>query len=72
MLNLLIRLTLAAVSVVVGVAGLILPILPGWLFFAIAAVLLFPETLFAQRVLRKIEDRFPSSKRVLRFLVRSR
>jgi uncharacterized protein YqgC (DUF456 family) len=71
-LNLLIRLTLAAVSVAVGVAGLILPILPGWLFFAIAAVLLFPETPFAQRVLRKIEDRFPSSKRVLRFLVRDR
>ena len=69
MLNLIVRLTLAAMSLAVGVAGLVLPILPGWLFFAIAAMLLFPNTPFAQRVLRKIEDRFPSSKRMLRFLV---
>lgn len=65
-----IRLTLAAISIIVGIAGLLLPILPGWLFFGIAALLLFPEAPLAQRVLEKIENRFPSTRRLLRFLTR--
>jgi uncharacterized membrane protein YbaN (DUF454 family) len=66
--NLIIRLTLAAISIVTGFVGLLLPILPGWLFFGVAALLLFPKAPLARRTLRKIEERFPSSKRLLRFL----
>jgi len=69
-IKLAIRLTLAVISVVIGIAGLLLPILPGWLFFGIAALLLFPEAPLAQRVLEKIENRFPSTKRFLRYLTR--
>jgi len=65
-----IRLALAVISIIIGIAGLLLPILPGWLFFGIAALLLFPDAPLAQRTLKKIEDRFPSSRRVIRFLVR--
>ena len=70
MLRLAIRLTLAIVSIIIGIAGLLLPVLPGWLFFGIAALLLFPDAPLAQRAIRKIEDRFPSTKRLLRYLTR--
>ncbi len=69
-MKLAIRLALAVISIIIGIAGLLLPILPGWLFFGIAALLLFPDAPLAQRTLKKIEDRFPSSRRVIRFLVR--
>ena len=69
MFKLAVRLTLVAISIVIGIAGLILPILPGWPFFGVAALLLFPEAPLAQRTLRKIENRWPSTKRFLRFLV---
>ena len=69
-MKLAIRLALAVISIIIGIAGLLLPILPGWPFFGIAALLLFPDAPLAQRTLKKIEDRFPSSRRVIRFLVR--
>jgi uncharacterized membrane protein YbaN (DUF454 family) len=69
-LNFVVRLVLAGISIIIGIAGLILPVLPGWLFFGIAALLLFPNTKFAQRIFTKIENRFPSTKRLLRFLTR--
>jgi len=69
-LSVFIRLTLALISIIIGIAGLLLPILPGWLFFGIAALLLFPDAPLAQRAMRKIEDRFPSTKRLLRYLTR--
>jgi len=62
------RLILAAISVIIGIAGLLLPILPGWLFLGLAALLLFPETELARRALTKIEGRFPSIARLLRSL----
>jgi len=69
-LILILRFTLAFISVLIGFAGLLLPILPGWLFFGIAAILLFPETPLARRFLEKIENRFPSTRRFLRYLMR--
>jgi uncharacterized protein YqgC (DUF456 family) len=69
-MKLAIRLILALICIIIGFAGLLLPILPGWLFFGIAALLLFPDAPLAQRTLKKIEDRFPSSRRLIRFLVR--
>ncbi len=69
MLNLAISLALAVISIAIGVVGLLLPILPGWLFFGLAALLLFPGGPLARSIFQKIEDRFPSMKRLLRFLV---
>ena len=69
MLTLAIRLALALISVMIGIAGLLLPVLPGWPFLGLAVLLLFPSTKFAQRISATIENRFPSMKRVLRFLI---
>lgn len=65
-----IRIALAIISIVVGIAGLLLPILPGWLFFGIALLLIFfPEAPLARRALAKIESRWPRAHRILRFLI---
>ncbi len=45
---------------VLGVAGLFLPVLQGWLFIALAALLLAPDVPFFARVLDWIERRFPA------------
>jgi uncharacterized membrane protein YbaN (DUF454 family) len=63
-----VRVILAMISIPIGFAGLFLPILPGWLFFGVAFLLLFPDTPLAQKMLMKIEQRIPSSRRLLRFL----
>lgn len=63
------RLALAATSIVIGIAGLLLPILPGWLFFGIALLLLFPDAPLARKVLAKIEPRWPRVHRAVRFLI---
>lgn len=44
---------------VLGIAGLVLPILQGWLFIAIAAFLLAPDVPFFGRVLDRIELKIP-------------
>jgi uncharacterized membrane protein YbaN (DUF454 family) len=64
-----IRIALAIISIVVGIAGLLLPILPGWLFFGIALLLIFPEAPLARKALAKIESRWPRAHRILRFLI---
>ena len=63
-----IRLILAAFSVLVGIIGLVMPLLPGWLFFGVAFLLVFPDTRLARTIFGKIEQRWPSSRGVLRFL----
>ncbi len=45
---------------VLGIAGLVLPVLQGWLFIALAALLLAPDVPFFARVLDWIERRFPA------------
>ncbi|MBZ5590396.1 MAG: hypothetical protein LAO05_17740 [Acidobacteriia bacterium] len=44
---------------VLGVAGLVLPILQGWLFIAIGALLLSPDVPLFGRLLRWVEEHFP-------------
>jgi uncharacterized protein YqgC (DUF456 family) len=44
---------------VVGVAGLVLPILQGWLLIAMGALLLAPDVPFFARLAERIERRFP-------------
>lgn len=45
---------------VVGVAGLVLPILQGWLFIALGALLLAPDVPFFARLSAWIERRVPA------------
>lgn len=42
-----------------GIAGLVLPVLQGWLFIALAALLLAPDVPIFARLLNWIENRFP-------------
>lgn len=51
-----------------GIIGLVLPILQGVLFIAIGAVLLAPDIPFFQRTLDRIKNRFPKlSEKIERF-----
>jgi hypothetical protein len=59
------RITLGIVFVILGVIGSLLPVLQGWLFFLIAALILFPQSRFAIKALDKIEPRMP---RLVRWL----
>ena len=45
---------------ILGIAGLVLPVLQGWLFIALAALLLAPDIPIFARLLNWIEARFPS------------
>ncbi|MCU0290845.1 MAG: PGPGW domain-containing protein [Thermoanaerobaculaceae bacterium] len=51
-----------------GVAGLFLPVLQGWLFIGLGALLLSPDVLFFRRLLEWIERRSPMLKRAIRTL----
>ena len=62
------RFTAVAVSLALGVIGLIMPILPGWIFFGVAALILFPNAGIAQRAMTGIEHRMPRVARILRVL----
>lgn len=43
-----------------GVAGLVLPVLPGWIFLAWGAVTLAPDVPFIGRLLDRIGQRVPA------------
>lgn len=44
----------------VGVAGLVLPVMPGWPFLAWGAIILAPDVPFIARVLDRIAARVPA------------
>jgi uncharacterized membrane protein YbaN (DUF454 family) len=67
-----VRFTIVAICLLLGIAGLILPILPGWIFFALAAVILFPEAAFARKLMDKISARSPAIGRFLHALQKQR
>ena len=56
---LVLRLILGAVFVVLGIAGSLLPVLQGWVFFLLAYIVLFPNTRFTQKILEKAEPKMP-------------
>ena len=64
---LLVRITLGIAFTILGVIGSLLPILQGWIFFLLAALVIFPESRFAEKVLAKAEPKLP---RVCRWLRR--
>jgi hypothetical protein len=53
------RVTLGIVFAALGVIGSLLPIMQGWIFFLLAALVLFPQSRFAIRALDKVESRMP-------------
>ena len=56
---LLLRILLAIVFLFLGVVGSLLPILQGWIFFLLAALVIFPNGRFAEKILLKAEPRLP-------------
>jgi hypothetical protein len=58
-MRLFLRITLGIIFVILGIIGSLLPVLQGWLFFLIAALILFPQSKFAIKALDKIEGRMP-------------
>ncbi|HVN77357.1 MAG TPA: hypothetical protein VMT19_13645 [Thermoanaerobaculaceae bacterium] len=52
-------------SLLLGLAGLVLPVLQGWLFLAIGALLLSPDVPVFARALAWFEDRFPRLRAVV-------
>ncbi len=53
------RIALGIVFSILGVIGSLLPIMQGWVFFLLAALVLFPQSRFAIRACDKIEPRMP-------------
>ncbi len=69
-LRLLIRGVLATLCIAIGIVGLIMPVLPGWLFFGLAALVLFPDAKFTRKSVDWLERHFPWTRRGLRAVVR--
>lgn len=51
-----------------GVIGAIMPLIPGWLGFGVAALLLFPDSKLAKKATHWIAERAPRLGRALRAL----
>jgi hypothetical protein len=62
------RILLGIIFAILGVIGSVLPIMQGWVFFLLAALVLFPQSRFAVKTLAKIEPRMPRLVRWLRSL----
>lgn len=60
------RIALGIVFSILGVIGSVLPIMQGWVFFLLAALVLFPQSRFAIKACDKIEPRMPRMIRWLR------
>ena len=55
----LLRITLGILFAILGVIGSILPIMQGWIFFLLAALVLFPHSRFAIKACDKLEPKMP-------------
>lgn len=53
------RRVLGTIFLILGIVGCFLPILQGWLFLLIAAVLFFPRHRKVESILKKAEPRWP-------------
>ena len=54
-----VRLSLGTILILLGIPGLVLPILQGWLFLALGALLLSVDVPFFDRLVRWIEQKVP-------------
>ena len=53
------RITLGIVFFILGIIGSLLPIMQGWIFFLLSALVLFPRSRFAVKACQKIEPKMP-------------
>jgi uncharacterized membrane protein YbaN (DUF454 family) len=53
------RLTFGFLFLMLGLLGLVFPVLQGWLFLALGAILLSRDLPFFNRVIARIKGRFP-------------
>jgi len=53
------RILLGIIFAILGVIGSVLPVMQGWIFFLLAALVLFPKSKFAIKACDKIETRMP-------------
>lgn len=60
----LVRIILGTLLLLLGLAGLVLPILQGWLFLTLGGLLLVREVPFLRRIVDKLKTRFPQIDRV--------
>ena len=58
----LVRISLGTILILLGIPGLVLPILQGWLFLALGALLLSVDIPLFDRLVRWIEKKSPRSK----------
>lgn len=56
---------LALGFILLGIIGLILPIMPGWIFIALAVLLLAEDVPLFQRLIHKVERKWPRSRAVI-------
>jgi uncharacterized membrane protein YbaN (DUF454 family) len=59
MVRRIIRLSLGSFFILLGLAGLVLPILQGWLFLGLGALVLSRDVPFFSRIVNAIAKRFP-------------
>lgn len=59
------RIFLGMVFIILGIIGAFIPVLQGWIFMLLAALVLFPQSRFAVAACDKIEPKFP---RLIRWL----
>ncbi len=56
---------MAGLFILLGIAGLILPAMPGWIFIALAVLLLADDVPVFRRLIQTIETRLPVARGVL-------
>ncbi|HEX9984057.1 MAG TPA: hypothetical protein VGF69_12385 [Thermoanaerobaculia bacterium] len=56
---LVLRIVLGVVFTLLGIIGSVLPIMQGWIFFLLAALVIFPQSKFAMKVMAKAEPKMP-------------
>lgn len=61
----LLRIALGLLFLILGGLGLLLPVMPGWLFVALGILALSPEVPFFHRIVAGIENRFPALRKPL-------
>ena len=58
-----VRISLGSIAIILGLVGLVVPILQGWLFLALGALLLSVDIPFFDRIVTWIENRIPPVKK---------
>ncbi len=58
------RIALGCILLVLGLAGLVLPILQGWLFIGLAVIILSRDIPFFARLEDRVAARFPGIRRI--------